>query len=91
MDHAGDASLQLAADGNHKAVATDGDEVFLGSALAGEFAQRGAQAFFDNAPLALLFAADAAQLGRGIVGQGAVGLNGALDGLSQRAQTAGEC
>jgi hypothetical protein len=40
-----------------------------------------AQALFDEALLALLLAADAVQFGRGVVGQRAVGLDGALDGF----------
>ena len=80
VNHAADAPLQLGADGNDEAVAANGDEVFLGCAVLGELAQGGAQAFFDEPLLALLLAADAAQLGRGVVGQRAVGLNGALDG-----------
>ena len=37
--------------------------------------------------LALLVAPDAVQLGRCVVGKGAVGLNLALDGFSKRAQS----
>ena len=81
MNHAGDAALELRADGNDEAVAADGDEVFLGCAFLGELAEGGAEAFFDDALLALLLAADAAQFGRSVVGQRAVGLDGALDGL----------
>ena len=36
--------------------------------------------------LALLIAADAAEFGRGVVGEGAVGLNFALDSFGERAQ-----
>ena len=86
VDDARDAALQLRADGDDEALAADGDEVFLGRAFLGELAQRGAQAFFDDALLALLVASDAAQLGRGVVGQGAIGLNGALDGFGQPPQ-----
>ena len=68
MNDTTDAPLQFRADGNHEAVAADGDEVILGCAVAGELAQRGAQAFFDEALLPLLIAANAAQLRRGIVG-----------------------
>ncbi len=69
VDDAADAPLELAADGNDEAVAANGDEVFLRGALGGEFAQGGAEALFDDALLALLLAADAGQLGRGVVGQ----------------------
>ncbi len=91
MNHAGDAPLQLRAHGNHKAVAANGDQLILRCALRGELAQRGAQAFFNQPLLALLIAADAAQLGRSVVGQRAVGLNRALDRLGQRTQAGGEC
>ena len=84
MDHAADAPLELAANGNDEAVAANGDEVFLCGAFGGEFAQGGTQAFFDDALLALLLAANAAQLGLGVVSQRAVGLNGALDGFGER-------
>ena len=82
--------LSSAADGNDEAVAADGDEIFLRCAVAGELAQRGAEAFFNEALLALLIAADAAELGRCIVGEGAVGLDFALDGFGERAEAGGE-
>ena len=81
VDHARDAALELAAHGNDEAVAADGDEVFLGGAFAGELAQGGAEALFDDALLAFLLAADAAEFGRSVVGERAVGLDFALDGL----------
>ena len=84
VDDAGDAALELAADGDDEAVAADGDEVFLRGAFAGELAQGGAEGFFDGALLALLLAADAAEFGRGVVGEGAVGLDFALDGFGER-------
>ena len=85
VDDAGDAALEFAADGNDEAVAADGDEVFLRGAFGGELAQGGAEGFFDDALLALLLAADAVELGRGVVGEGAVGLDLALDGFGERA------
>ena len=88
VHHAADAPLQLRADGNHKAIAADGDEVFLRRAVGGKLAQGGAKAFFDEALLALLLAANAAQFGRSIVGQRAVGLDGALNRFCQWAQAA---
>ncbi len=63
VDDAGDAALELAADGNDEAIAANGDEVFLRGAFDGELAQGGAQGFFDGALLALLLAADAVELG----------------------------
>ncbi len=86
MDDAGDAALELGTNGNDEAVAADGDEVFLSGAVGGELTQRGAQGLFNDALLALLLAANAAQLGRGTVGESAVGLDGAFDGLCQRAK-----
>jgi hypothetical protein len=63
VDDAGDAALELGADGDDEAVAADGDEVFLGCAVGGELAQGGAEGFFNDALLALLLAADAVQFG----------------------------
>src|ERR1035437_6500784 len=88
-DNARNAALEFAADGDDEAVAADGDEVFLGCAVAGELAQSGTEAFFDDALLALLIAADAAQLGRRVVGQGAIRLDGAFDGFGERAKACG--
>ena len=90
VDYARDAALQLRADGNDEAVAANGDQLVLGCAVAGELAQGGSQTFFDLALLALLIAANAGQLGRGIVGERAVGLDGALDGLGQGTQASRE-
>jgi len=90
VNHAADCAASVGADRNHKALAANGDEVFLGCAIGGELAQGCTQAFFNEPLLAVLFAADAAQLGRGVVGQRAVGLNGALDGLGQRAKASGQ-
>ena len=84
VDDAGDAALEFAADGNDEAVAANGDEVFLRGAFDGELAQRGAEGLFDDALLAFLLAADAVELGRGVVGEGAVGLDFALDGFGER-------
>ncbi len=56
VDDAGDAALELGANGNDEAVAADGDEVVLGGAVAGELAEGGAEALFDEALLALLLA-----------------------------------
>ena len=38
VDNAGDAPLEFGANGNHEAVAADGDEIFLGCAVAGKLA-----------------------------------------------------
>ncbi len=81
VNHARDAPLQLGADGNDEAVAANGDEVFLRSAVAGKLAQGGAKAFFNEALLALLIATDAAEFGGGVVGEGAFGLDLAFDGF----------
>jgi len=86
VNYAGDLALQLAADGNHEALAANGDEVFLGCAFRREPAQRGAQALFNDSLLALLVAADAAELGRGVVGERAIRHDLALDGLGKRAK-----
>ncbi len=86
VNHAGDAALEFAAHGDDEAVAANGDEVFLRGAVGGELAQRGAEALFDDALLAFLLATNAAEFRRGVVGQSAVGLNGALDGFGQRTE-----
>jgi hypothetical protein len=81
VDYAGDAALELGADGNDEAVAADGDEVLLGCAIAGKLAQGGSERLFNLALLALLLATDAVEFRRRVVGEGAVGLDGALDGF----------
>ena len=63
VNHAGDTPLQFGADGNHEAVAANGDQVFLRRASRGELAKRGAEALFNKALLALLLAANAAEPG----------------------------
>ena len=90
VDDAGDAALELAAHRDDEAVAADGDEVFLRGAFAGELAERGAEGIFDDALLAFLLAADAAEFGRGVVGKGAVGEDLALDVFRERAQADGQ-
>ena len=90
VDDSGDAALEFRADGDDEAVASDGDEVFLGCAVGGELAQGGTEGFFNLALLALLVAADAVKFGRRVVGEGAVGLDGALDGFSQWTEAGGE-
>ncbi len=57
---------------------------------AGKLAQCGAEGLLDDTTLAVLLAADAAQLGGGVVGERAVGHDLAFDGFGQRAQVAGE-
>ena len=59
VDDTGDAAFEFAANGDDESVTPDGDEVFLGCAVAGELAQRRAEGFFDLALLAFLLAADA--------------------------------
>ena len=90
VHHAADAALELAAHGDDEAVAANGDDVFLRGAFGGKLAQGGAERLLDDAALAVLVAADAAQFGRGVVGERAVGLDLALDGFGQRTQAAGE-
>lgn len=84
MHDAGDTTLEFAAHWDDEAVAADGDEFVLRSAVRGEFAQGGAQRLFNHPLLALLFAADAGQLRRRIIGQGAVRLDLSLNRLSKR-------
>jgi hypothetical protein len=81
VDYTADTALELAANGDDEAVAADGDQFFLRGPVAGELAEGGAEGFLDDALLALLIAADAVEFGRGVVGEGAVGLDGALDGF----------
>ena len=72
VHHARHAALELRLHRNDKALAANRDQVFLRRALAGEAAQRRAQAALDRALLSLHLAADAPQFGRSIVGQRAV-------------------
>ena len=75
MDDAGDLALELGFDGDDEALAADGDEIVLGAAAFAEAAERFAEALFDGAVLAFHGAADAAELGGGIVVEGAVGFD----------------
>ena len=86
VNDAADTALEFAADGDDEAVAANGDEVFLRGAFGGELAERGAKGFFDWALLALLITANAVELGRGVVGEGAIGLDFAFDGFGQPPQ-----
>ncbi len=87
MDDAGDLALELRFDGDDEAVATDSDEVVLGAAAFAEVAKGFAQALFDGAMLALHCAADAAKLVRGIVIEGAVGVDLATEETEDRARS----
>jgi len=91
VNDARDAALEFGADGDNEPLAADGDQLVLRGAFAGEFAQGGTEALFNEALLALLVVADAPQLRRGVVGDGAVGLDGALDGVGERPETGTEC
>src|ERR1700722_2789760 len=83
VHHAGDAPLEFAAHGNDEAVAANGDEVVLRRAFRAELAERCAWALFDDAPLPVLLAANAAEFRRSIVSQRAIRLNLALDRLGE--------
>ena len=62
VDDAADAPLQLGTDGNNEAVAANGDEIFLGGAVAGELAESGAEGLLDQALLSLLITANPVEL-----------------------------
>jgi hypothetical protein len=86
VDNAGDAALELHFDRDDEAVAANGDEVILCAAAFAEATQRPAEALFDSAVLALHGAADAAQLGGGVVAEAAVGLDLAAQHEKQRGE-----
>lgn len=90
MDDALDTALPLGFDGDDKSLATDGDEVLLGGAAVGVAAESGAEALFDGALLAFHFAANAAQVAGGVVGEGAVGKDFVVEGIRKRAEAGGE-
>jgi len=90
VDDAGDAAFEFGADGDDKTVAADGDDVVLGGAVRGELAEGGAEGFFNDALLTLLIAADAVEFGGGVVSEGAVRLDGALDGFCEGTERSGE-
>ena len=90
VNYAGDAALEFAANGDDEAVAANGDEVFLRGAVAGELAECGAEALFNLTLLPFLLTTNAAEFRRGVVGECAVGLNGALDGFGQRSEAGGQ-
>ena len=65
MDDAGDAALQLGANGNHEALAANGDQVFLRRAFWRACAVRSG-GFFDQTLLALLLAANSRSSGEAL-------------------------
>ena len=75
MDDTGDLAFELGFDRNDEAVATDSDEVFLRAAAFAEALQRSAETGFNRTMLALHGAANAAQLGGGVVVETAIGLD----------------
>ena len=84
MDDACDLAALLGLDGDGEAVATNGDELFLRCACVGERAKGTAEGVLDGAMLALEGAADAGELGTGVVGEAAVRLDLALQGVEER-------
>src|SRR5579883_2750172 len=83
---AGDAAFQLDLDGDDEALAADGDQLVLHGAAFGETAEVATQRLLDEAFLLFDVAADAGELGRGLVVEGAVG----LDLIAEGAEDIGE-
>lgn len=67
MDDAGDAAAELGFDGDGEAVAADGDEFVLNCSRFRDGSQGAAKGVLDGAVLALEGAADAGELGAGVV------------------------
>ena len=72
VDNAGNLAAELCLYGNHKAVAANGDEVFLRAARIADCPQLPAQALFDGLVLAIHRLANARKLRRRGVGERAV-------------------
>ena len=72
VSHALHAAALLDLDRNDEAVSADGDQFVLHGAVVGEAAQIRLERSLDSAALALDVAADAGQLGRGVVVKRAV-------------------
>src|SRR5206468_6933868 len=70
-----DFALELGAYGDDETVAADGDDSVLCAAFSTQSVHSPAQTLFYRAVLLLHGAANAAQLGRGIIGERAVGLD----------------
>ena len=90
MDDAGDLALELGLDGNDEALAAYGDDVFLGGPVFAQAGGGAAEGGFDGAVLRLHGAADAAELGAGFVGEGAVGFDFAAQEAEERGEVVGE-
>lgn len=93
MDDAGDLAFELGLDGDDEALAADGDEVFGGGLGAAFFAERAcgtAERGFDGSVLVLHGAADAAEFGTGVVGEGAIGFDFAAEGAEERGEVVGK-
>src|SRR5580658_8970606 len=75
VDDAGNPAFELGFDRDDKALAADGNDVFLGRAVLAKRANGSAQAGFDGAMLGFHGAADAVEFGAGVVGQAAVGFD----------------
>ena len=74
--------------GDHEALVADGDELFLEHALLAVGAQKALERFLDGLLLPLDVAAQAIERDAGIVGDGAVGQDLAVEGLQQGAEVA---
>ncbi len=83
---AADLALELGLDGDDEALAAHGDEVALRFPAFAELCERLAEAFLDDAVLAREGAADACELGAGVVGEGTVGLDLAAESAQQVAE-----
>ena len=83
---AADFALELGLDGDDEALAAHGDEVALRFPAFAELCERLAEAFLDDAVLPGEGAADACELGAGVVGEGTVGLDLAAKHAQQVAE-----
>ncbi len=84
VDDAGHLAFELGFDRDDESVAADGDEIFLGAAAFAQAAQRFAQALFDCTVLAFHRPADAAELGRCVVVEAAIGFDFATKKTQER-------
>lgn len=90
MDDAGDAAAVFSFDRDDEAFAADGDERVLRCAFFSELLEGAAERLFDRFVLALGGAADAAEFGRGIVRERAIGFDFSGDEFEQVVEVGGE-
>jgi hypothetical protein len=86
VDDSGHLTLELGLDWDDKTIAADGNEVVLSAPAFSQATERLAETLFDRAMLAFHGAADAAEFGRCVVVEAAIGFNLATQEAEERGQ-----